>query len=202
VLERLPGVEAVRAVSGREGLELLRRELGARAAVLEGVGPDLLAPSLEIAARPETAAALAIRLRRTRGVADVDLVAAPDAPVAASEARRAARLGVALAGALGLLALAASLALLRARLRGELALWLTLGLTRAAGARPALWLAGAAGVAGAGLGAAGASWAARAWLDVAALRAPEIALGAGGILLFALAVSRIALRVPEAAGAR
>jgi hypothetical protein len=202
VLEKVPGVEAVRAVSAGEGLELLRRELGARAAVLEGVGPDLLSPSLEIAARPAAAAALAIRLRRTRGVVDVDLVAAPDAPVSVPDARRAARLGVALAAALGLLALVAALALLRARLRGELALWLTLGLTRAAGARPALWLAGAAGAAGAGLGAAGASWAARAWLDVAALPSREIALGAVGILLLALAASRIALRAPEAAGAR
>ena len=204
VLATLPGVLAVRPVSAREGLEALRRGLGARADVIAGVGPDLLAPSLEIVARPTEAAALAFRLRRLRGVTDVDFVPAapPNATSEPGESPSRARLGVGLVGALGLLALLAALALLRARLRGELALWLTLGLTRAASARPALWLATAAGLVGAALGGAGASWAARAWLGAGALPPREIALGAAGLLVVALVASRAALRIPEAAGAR
>jgi hypothetical protein len=201
VLATLPGVEGVRAVSAREGLEELRGALGPRAGVLEGVGPDLLAPSLEVVARPEAASALAIRLGRLRGVSDVDLVSAPSPARAPGDARRPARLGVALAGALGLLALVASLALLRARLRVELALWLALGLTRAASVRPALWLATAAGATGAGLGILGASWAARAWLGGVALPARELGLGAAGVVALAFVASRVALRIPEATGA-
>jgi len=200
VLASLPGVEAVRAVSAREGLDELRGALGARATVLEGVGPDLLAPSLEVVARPAAASALAIRLGRLRGVADVDLVSAAPAP-RAPDARRPARLGVALAGALGLLAVVAALAVLRARLRVELSLWLAVGLTRAASVRPALWLAMAAGVAGVALGGVGASWAAGAWLGVGALPAREVALGAAGLVVLAFFASRVALRIPEAAGA-
>ena len=59
VLATLAGVEAVRAVSARESLEVLRHELGARAGVIEGVGPELLTPTLEIVARPAAASALA-----------------------------------------------------------------------------------------------------------------------------------------------
>jgi hypothetical protein len=55
---------------------------------------------------------------------------------------------------------------------------------------------------GAGVGGLAASWAARAWLDVSALPAREVAAGAGGVVVLALAVSRVALRIPEAAGAR
>jgi hypothetical protein len=198
-LATLPGVESVRAVSARDDLALLRRELGARAGVLEGVGPDLLAPSLEIAARPAAAEAIAVRLRRLRGVADVDLVGGA-APLAV-DSRRPARLGVALASVLGLAALVAALALLRARLRGELGLLLALGLTRAAGARPALWLATGTAVVGGALGALAASWAARAWLGLGAVPGRELAVGATGLLLLALVASGVALRVSEAAGA-
>jgi hypothetical protein len=201
VLATLPGVEGVRVVSAREGLDELRGALGARAGVLEGVGPDLLAASLEVVARPAAAAALAIRLRRLRGITDVDLVTAPAPAGPPADARRPARLGVALAGALGLLALGAALALLRARMRVELALWLALGLTRAASARPALWLATVAGAGGGAVGGFGASWAARAWLDVGALPARELAVGAAGVVVLAAAASRVALRIGEAAGA-
>jgi FtsX-like permease family protein len=203
VLATLAGVEAVRAVSARESLEVLRRDLGARAGVLEGVGPELLPPTLEIVARPAAASALAFRLRRLRGVADVDLVTAPaDAMAPHGDPRRPVCLGVALAGALGLLALVAALALLRARLRVELGLWLTLGLTRAGSVRPALALAAAAAAVGVALGGFGASWASRPWLGVGALPAREVAVGAAALLVLALAASRVALRVPEAAGAR
>ena len=166
VLSTLPGVVDVRALSAREGLERLRAGLGARAALLEGVGADLLSPSLEIVARPAgTAAALAFRLRRLRGVSDVDLVS--EAPPAAS-ARPGplavwVRAPVVLGGALGLLALVAALRLLGARLRLELGLLFSLGLSRAASARPARWLATTSGLLGAGLGLVAAALAARAW---------------------------------------
>jgi hypothetical protein len=203
VLAKLPGVEAVRAVSAREGLEILRRELGPRARVIEGVGPDLLSPSLEIVARPAEAAALAFRLGRARGVADVDLVSEPrpnESPGPAT-APLGSRLPLALAGALGLLALVSALGLLRARLRVELGLWFTLGLTRAASARPAAWLATVAGGTGAVLGVLAASWAARAWLGCGALPLGE-AVGGGAVLLaMAFVASRVALRIPEAVGA-
>jgi FtsX extracellular domain len=201
VLARLPGVETVRAVSAREGLALLRRELGARAGVIEGVGADLLAPSLEILARPAEASALAFRLRRLHGVADVDLVAEPtDAPAPSAPPGVGLPFAGAL-GALGALALLAAFALLRARLRVELALWFALGLPRAASARPAAWLATAAGALGAGVGVGAACWAARAWLGTPSPPLRELALGAAGLLALAVLASRLALRIPEAAGA-
>jgi cell division transport system permease protein len=212
VLATLPGVEAVRVVSAREGLELLRRELGPRAAVIDGVGPDLLPSSLEIVARPaEAASALAFRLRRLRGVADVDLVSAAS-PAAAGAwpwglaARPWARVpvggSVALGGTLGLLAIGAAFALLRARFRAELGLLFTLGLTRAASARPALWLATLAGAAGAALGGLAASWASRAWLGGEALPLREAALGATVLVAVAFVAALGALRIPEASVAR
>ena len=206
VLQTLPGVEAVRVVSANEGLELLRRELGPRAAVIDGVGADLLPASLEIVARPaEAASALAFRLRRLRGIADVDLVPAA-APVGAPPSRPRARVptgaAVALGAALGLLALGAAFGLLRARFRTELGLLFTLGLTRAASARPALWLATLAGAAGATLGGVAASCAWSAWLGGERLPPREAALGAAVLVAVAFVAARGALRIPEAAGAR
>jgi cell division protein FtsX len=204
VLTTLPGVEAVRPVSPRESLDLLRRELGARADVIAGVGSDLLPSSLEIVARPSEAEALAFRMRRLRGVADADFVPAPPRAVATSAAVDAGgrlRLGVALTGALGLLAAAAALLLLRARVRVELGLWLALGLPRAASARPVFWLASLAAVLGAALGVVGAICASRAWLGAPPLPASELAAGAAVLLLATLGASRLAVRVPEVAGA-
>ena len=202
-LAKLPGVETVRVVSAREGLEVLRGALGPRAAVIEGVGPDLLSPSLEILARPALAEALAFRLRRLRGVADVDLVAAPppSAPGPGDGPLRS-RLLFAPAAALGGLGLLAAFAFLRARLRVELALWFALGLPRGASARPSAWLAMAAAGLGAALGGFAVSWAARAWLGLGTLPLRELALGAAGLLVLAFVASRVALRIPEAAGAR
>jgi len=206
VLQTLPGVEAVRVVSALQGLELLRRELGPRAAVIDGVGADLLPASLEIVARPaEAASALAFRLRRLRGIADVDLVPAAS-PVGAPPSRPRARVptgaAVALGAALGLLALGAAFGLLRARFRTELGLLFTLGLTRAASARPALWLATLAGAAGATLGGVAASCAWSAWLGGERLPPREAALGAAVLVAVAFVAARGALRIPEAAGAR
>jgi cell division protein FtsX len=205
-LSALPEVEGVRTVSAGEGLERLRGELGARAAVLEGVGPDLLFPSLEIAARPAAASALAFRLRRLGGVAEADLVPAP-----APAARRPegldsapARVALAVAGLAALLALVAALAFLRARLRGELAVLLTFGFTRAACARPALALAAAAGALGAAAGVLGARAASRVWLGLS-LPPREAALGVAVFAVFAVLAVAAALGSPrplEAAHAR
>src|SRR5204863_1604688 len=101
------------------------------------------------------------------GVADVDFVPAPASPARPLEeglASTPSRAALGVAGFAALLALAAALGLLRARLRGELAVLLTFGLTRAAGARPALTLAATAGALGAALGLLGARAASRAWL--------------------------------------
>jgi FtsX extracellular domain len=209
VLTRLPGVEEVRSVSAREGLERLVHELGDRASLLDGVGSDLMFPTLEIAARPASAAsALAFRLRRLSGVADVDLV--PATPASASPAppwfgargpwlvARVAALG---GGVAALLALLWALALLRARLRPDLSVLVTLGVTRATSLRPALALATVSAAVGATLGLVGASGAGRAWLGLGALAAREGALG--GLVLVALAfvAARIVLHGVEAAGA-
>ncbi|HEY2729946.1 MAG TPA: permease-like cell division protein FtsX [Polyangia bacterium] len=200
-LAKLPGVEAVRVVSAREGLELLRGALGPRAAVIEGVGPDLLSPSLELLARPALAEALAFRLRRLRGVAGVDLVAAPPPPGPGDGPLRS-RFLFAPGAALGGLGLLAAFAFLRARLRVELALWFALGLPRGASARPAVWLAMAAAGLGAALGGFAVSWSARSWLELGTLPLRELALGAASLLVLAFVASRVALRIPEAAGAR
>jgi FtsX-like permease family protein len=227
VLATLPDVVAVRGVSARDGLERLRAGLGTRGAVLEGVGPDLLSPSLEIAVRPaSTASALAFRLRRLRGVVDVDV--ASEASEASrgsggSEASRgsggsggsdamkeavapgpfagAVRAPIVLGGALGLLALGAALWLLRARLRVELALLFSFGLSRAASARPARWLATAAALAGGALGLIAALLVARTWPGGGPPPLREGLVAAGALVLVALVAPWLALRVPEAADA-
>lgn len=202
VLAKLPGVEGARTVSAGEELERLRRELGPRAAVLEGVGPDLLFPSIELSARPASAAsALAFRLRRVRGVADVDLVAAPVAPAlrggSSALASRSARAVLAVAGVAAVLALIAALALLRARLGLELGVLLTFGLTRGAGAGPPLALATFAGVVGAALGVLLARAAALIWLG-AALPPREAALGVAVFAGVAFVASSSQLRPARA----
>ncbi len=213
VLATLPDVVAVRGVSARDGLERLRAGLGTRGAVLEGVGADLLSPSLEIAVRPaSTAAALAFRLRRLHGVVDVDVASeeseasrgAADLKEAVAPApfAFAVRTPIVLGGALGLLALGGALWLLRARLRLELALLFTFGLPRAASARPARWLATAAALAGGALGLVAALLVARTWLGGTALPLREALVGAGARVVVALLAPWLALRVPEAADAR
>jgi FtsX extracellular domain len=201
VLSGLPGVEDVRAESARAGLERLVRELGDRASVLDGVGPDLMFPTLEITARPASAAALAFRLRRLSGVADVDLVAASPTPGSRATGR-SVRLAVAAGGAAALLALIAALGLLRARLRPELAVLVTLGVTRATSVHPALVLAAVSAGVGAAVGLLGASSAGRAWLGLGALAAREGALGVVTLLALALLATLAVLRGAEAAGAR
>jgi hypothetical protein len=208
VLATLPDVVAVRGVTAREGLERLRAGLGTRGAVLEGVGADLLSPSLEIAVRPAaTAGALAFRLRRLHGVVDADLVPAQTRDETAGSRvggalAGAGRAPIVLGGALGGLALAASLWLLRARFGVELALLFSFGLPRAASARPARWLATIAALAGGALGLVAATAVARTWLGGELPPIREGLLGAGALVLVALVAPWLALRVPEAAHAR
>jgi hypothetical protein len=204
VLATLPDVVAVRGVSARDGLERLRAGLGPRGAILEGVGPDLLSPSLEIAVRPASASsALAFRLRRLHGVVDVDVAAevVKEAVVPGAFAG-AVRAPIVLGGALGLLALGGALWLLRARLRVELALLFSFGLPRAASARPARWLATAAALAGGTLGLVAALFVARTWLGLGAPPLREGLVGAGALVVVALVAPWLALRVPEVADAR
>ncbi len=215
VLATLPDVVAVRGVSARDGLERLRAGLGTRGAVLEGVGADLLSPSLEIAVRPaSTASALAFRLRRLRGVVDVDVVSqaseasrgsggsdAMKEAVAPGPFAGAGRAPIVLGGALGLLALGAALWLLRARLRVELALLFSFGLSRDASARPARWLATAAALAGGALGLVAALLVARTWPGGGPPPLREGLVAAGALVLVALVAPWLALRVPEAADA-
>src|SRR5207249_3151211 len=99
--------------------------------------------------RPDAAAALAFRMRRLRGVADVDLLTgAYRPPVPPARLSRATLVFLVPTGVAAVLALVAALALLRARLRPELVVLRALGVTRAAARRPALVLATAAGAAG------------------------------------------------------
>jgi hypothetical protein len=208
VLAKLPGVDRAVLVPPREGLERLRRELGERAALLDGVEPELLFSSIDIAARPAQASSLAFRLRRLRGIADVDLVpangpAAPPPPSAFAPARAwLASAGPLIAGGvLALVALLGALAFLRARLRPELGLLLMLGVTRSTGVRPTLTLATCVGGLGGAAGVVAASLATRAWLGASGLPARELAIGAAALVLLALAASAGAVSGREAARA-
>jgi hypothetical protein len=208
VLTKLPDVERATLVPPREGLERLRRELGERASLLEGVEPDLLFSSIEITARPAAASSLAFRLRRLRGVADVDLVpatkpAAPPPPSALAQARGTlASIGPLVSlGGVALAALFAALALLRGRLRPELGLLVALGVTRATSARPALTLATLSSALGGAAGVAAASLAARAWLGASGLPARELGIGVAALVLVAFVAAAGAVRGREVAPA-
>ena len=81
-LRGLPGIATVRLLGSDEALARMRGELGSRASVLDGVEEGFLPATLEISVRPGSdsgrrADALAWRLRRMDGVADVDLLRSP-----------------------------------------------------------------------------------------------------------------------------
>jgi cell division protein FtsX len=210
VLARMPGVEDARVVSPRAALERLRGELGARAAVLEGIGPDLMFSSIEIAARPAIASALAFRLRRVAGVADVDLVSPPASVARAVPLTFAGRelgRGLALVVAFVVVAfvvvvLGGALARLRVRYRPELRVLGTLGLSRAAAARPAQAHAAGAGAVGAAVGLVAAVVLARVFMTAATPPARELAVGAFAFVLVAYVLAWGALRVRDVAAAR
>jgi cell division transport system permease protein len=78
-LGKLPGVEHVRPVDSREAWQRLRRSLGARGALLDGVEESFLPASIEVALKPGVVDVIRAhpafeRLRHTAGVEDVDLM--------------------------------------------------------------------------------------------------------------------------------
>jgi cell division transport system permease protein len=78
-LTRLPGVLAVQNVSAHEAWERLKRAMGERADLLGGVEEGFLPASVEVTLKPGVADMLRAhpafeRLRRTAGVADVELI--------------------------------------------------------------------------------------------------------------------------------
>jgi cell division transport system permease protein len=78
-LAKLPGVVGVRAVDGHQAWERLRRSLGARADLLDGVEEGFLPASIEVTLKPGVVDVLRAhpafeRLKRTPGVEDVELM--------------------------------------------------------------------------------------------------------------------------------
>jgi cell division protein FtsX len=77
-LGKLPGVEHVRNVDSRQAYDRLRRSLGGRAALLDGVEETFLPASIEVALKPGVADVIRAhpafeRLRHAPGVEDVEL---------------------------------------------------------------------------------------------------------------------------------
>lgn len=78
-LGKLPGVVAVRTIDAHEAWTRLRRSLGARADLLDGVEEGFLPASIEVALKPGVAEVLRAhpafdKLRHTAGVEDVELM--------------------------------------------------------------------------------------------------------------------------------
>jgi len=78
-LGKLPGVIAVRTVDAHEAFTRLRRSLGARADLLDGVEEGFLPASIEVSLKPGVAEVLRAhpafeKLRHTAGVEDVELM--------------------------------------------------------------------------------------------------------------------------------
>lgn len=78
-LGKLPGVVAVRTVDAHEAWTRLRRSLGARADLLDGVEEGFLPASIEVSLKPGVAEVLRAhpafdKLRHTAGVEDVELM--------------------------------------------------------------------------------------------------------------------------------
>ena len=78
-LAKLPGVLAVHTVDAHEAWTRLRRSLGARADLLDGVEEGFLPASIEVSLKPGVAEVLRAhpafeRLRHTAGVEDVELM--------------------------------------------------------------------------------------------------------------------------------
>ncbi len=78
VLAKLPGAERVRTVEPREAWERLRRSLGGRGDLLDGVEEGFLPASIEVELKPGVADVLRAhpafeKLRRTAGVEEVEL---------------------------------------------------------------------------------------------------------------------------------
>ncbi|MES1205092.1 MAG: permease-like cell division protein FtsX [Pseudomonadota bacterium] len=158
VLGQLPGVAGVRQLASDEALARLRAELGDRGAMLDGVEEGFLPATIEISLRPGAdgvgrADAIAWRLRRMEGIADVDVLrTAADERLARAGLRtqRLGLLGVWLGGAAALGALVLAAAALRAR-RADAHLLCGFGFTAADAAAPAAFVGGLCAVGGAAL---------------------------------------------------
>ena len=154
-LGRMPGVAAVRVLGSDEALVRLRAELGERAGVLDGVEEGFLPTSLEISLQPGRrgvggADALAWRLRRLDGIADVDVLRSEADHRLIAEQAHAHRLWlicVAEAATVFVAALACAALVLR-RPRADALVLAGLGFTRTAIAAPACLAGTAAGLAG------------------------------------------------------
>ena len=158
-LGRLPEVARVRLLDSDEVLSRMRKDLGDRASVLDGVEEGFLPATLEITLRPgrqgiDRADAIAWRLRRTEGITDVDLLrTADDDRLARAEAtsRRAGQMGMGLALAAAALALCLAAFALR-RPPSDARLLSALGFTTAAIAGPGAILGGLSAATGALVG--------------------------------------------------
>lgn len=78
-LKKLPGVDGVRSVEPKEAYQRMRRSLGARGDLLDGVEETFLPASIEVALKPGVADVIRAhpafeKLRHTAGVEDVELM--------------------------------------------------------------------------------------------------------------------------------
>ena len=160
-LGALPGIASVRLLSSDETLARLRAELAERAGMLDGVEEGFLPATLEVALLPNEvgagrADALAWRLRRMEGVADVDLVrSSADARLGAAAAQSAdfRRVGLFLAAVIASLALVGGFGVIRSTRRDAL-VFVSLGFTARAVALPIALLSAGAAVLGTGVAVA------------------------------------------------
>lgn len=197
VLQKLPGVAGVRVLTSDEALGRMRAELGARAALLDGVEDGFLPTTLEIALRSGRqgsgrADELAWRLRRMAGISDVDVLRNEADHRLVTEQETGRRLRLALVGASGLLALAA-LALVGAvarRRRADALVLEGLGFTAWAVSGPVFVAGAAAGAGGAAFVLLGLRVAARfASLPALPSLGPSAGRGLGGGLAQSLALA-------------
>jgi cell division transport system permease protein len=78
-LGKLPGIDGVRIVDAHQAYERMRRSLGARADLLDGVEETFLPSSIEVALKPGVASVIRAhpafeRLRHAAGVEDIELM--------------------------------------------------------------------------------------------------------------------------------
>jgi cell division protein FtsX len=160
-LGKLEGVAGVRQLASDEALARLRADLGDRAAVLDGVEEGFLPATLEIALHAGPAGvgradAIAWRLRRMDGIAEVDVLRnASDERLARAgvRGRRLGQLALGIAAATALLALVLAATAQKAR-RPDAQLLMGFGFTAAGVAAPAALAGALSGVVGTALGLA------------------------------------------------
>jgi cell division transport system permease protein len=160
-LARLPGVTGVRMVDGHQAWERLRRSLGARADLLDGVEEGFLPASIEVSLKPGVAEVLRAhpafeRLKRTAGVEDVELMGAWSERLGALR-RLLDGIGWAVAALVAFACLYIVGATIRLGLfarREEIAIWRLVGATNGFVRAPFLVEGGLQGALGTGLAAA------------------------------------------------